>query len=164
MRSISLEGLDVHAAQTHAAILNTETGERRGLKLHLSPVEVVDFLGRCQARSVRFMKRGRPGSGSRVMRASRGSMCGSLPLGRSRVHLETGSRPIGVTPSVWYALAAGELRFAFAPTVAGRHRVAGQPPAEDLRRVRVHRTGRERVLPESLLQPGEREPERDHDQ
>jgi hypothetical protein len=44
MRSMSLVGLDVHAAQTHAAILNTETGELRGVKLRLSPIEVVSFL------------------------------------------------------------------------------------------------------------------------
>jgi len=44
MRSISLVGLDVHAAQTHAAILDTSTGELRGVKLRLAPVEVVDFL------------------------------------------------------------------------------------------------------------------------
>src|SRR5262249_9385014 len=42
--SISLVGLDVHAAQTHAAILNTETGEVRGVKLRLAPVEIVEFL------------------------------------------------------------------------------------------------------------------------
>ncbi len=44
MRSISLVGLDVHAAQTHAAILDMSTGELRGVKLRMAPVEVVGFL------------------------------------------------------------------------------------------------------------------------
>jgi hypothetical protein len=42
--SMSLVGLDVHAAQTHAAILDMATGELRGVKLRMAPVEVVGFL------------------------------------------------------------------------------------------------------------------------
>jgi transposase len=41
---MSLVGLDVHAAQTHAAILDMGTGELRGVKLRMAPAEVVDFL------------------------------------------------------------------------------------------------------------------------
>src|SRR3954469_8847991 len=42
--SMSLVGLDVHASQTHAAILDTATGELRGVKLRMAPAEVVEFL------------------------------------------------------------------------------------------------------------------------
>src|SRR3954470_17004282 len=41
--SMSLVGLDVHASQTHAAILDTATGELRGVKLRMAPAEVVGF-------------------------------------------------------------------------------------------------------------------------
>ena len=42
--SISLVGLDVHASQTHAAILDVATGELRGVKLRMPPIDVVEFL------------------------------------------------------------------------------------------------------------------------
>src|SRR3954454_16343368 len=42
--SMSLVGLDVHAAQTHAAVLDMATGELRGVKLRMTPIEVVGFL------------------------------------------------------------------------------------------------------------------------
>ena len=45
-QSMSLVGLDVHASQTHAAILDTATGELRGVRLRMAPVEVVEFLAR----------------------------------------------------------------------------------------------------------------------
>ena len=44
-QSMSLVGLDVHAAQTHAAILDMATGELRGVKLRMAPIEVVGVLG-----------------------------------------------------------------------------------------------------------------------
>jgi transposase len=44
MESMSLVGLDVHAAQTHAAVLDPLTGEVRVRKLRVAPGEVVDFL------------------------------------------------------------------------------------------------------------------------
>src|SRR3954462_2896140 len=43
-QSMSLVGLDVHAAQTHAGILDTGTGELRGVRLRMAPIEVVEFL------------------------------------------------------------------------------------------------------------------------
>lgn len=43
MESMSLVGLDVHAAQTHAAVLVPLTGEVRVSKLRVAPGEVVDF-------------------------------------------------------------------------------------------------------------------------
>jgi hypothetical protein len=41
---MSLVGLDVHASQTHAAILDMSTGELRGVRLRMPPVQVVEFL------------------------------------------------------------------------------------------------------------------------
>src|SRR5881409_1581250 len=43
-QSMSLVGLDVHASQTHAAILDVSTGELRGVKLRMAPTAVVEFL------------------------------------------------------------------------------------------------------------------------
>ena len=44
MKAMSLVGLDVHARQTHAAVLVPDTGEVRVCKLRMAPVEVVAFL------------------------------------------------------------------------------------------------------------------------
>src|SRR3954447_22112877 len=44
MKAMSLVGLDVHARQTHAAVLVPDTGEVRVSKLRMAPVEVVRFL------------------------------------------------------------------------------------------------------------------------
>jgi hypothetical protein len=44
MESMRLVGLDVHAAQTHAAVLDSVTGEVQVSKLRVSPGEIVDFL------------------------------------------------------------------------------------------------------------------------
>ena len=45
-QSMSLVGLDVHASQTHAAVLDMATGELRGVKLRMPPGQVVEFLAR----------------------------------------------------------------------------------------------------------------------
>jgi transposase len=44
MKGKTLVGLDVHAAQTHAAVLDTLTGELRVKRLVCPPLEVVPFL------------------------------------------------------------------------------------------------------------------------
>jgi hypothetical protein len=44
MRGKTLVGLDVHAAQTHAAVLDLGSGELRVKKLWGAPGEVVSFL------------------------------------------------------------------------------------------------------------------------
>ena len=48
--SISLVGLDVHAAQTHAAILDLATGELRRVRLRVPPGDVVAFLAKLPGR------------------------------------------------------------------------------------------------------------------
>ena len=44
VQSMSLVGLDVHASQTHAAVLDTATGELRGVRLRMPPTAVAEFL------------------------------------------------------------------------------------------------------------------------
>lgn len=45
LKARTVAGLDVHAAQTHAAILDPNTGELRVSKLRMPPVEVVSVPG-----------------------------------------------------------------------------------------------------------------------
>jgi transposase len=44
VKAMSLVGLDVHARQTHAAVLVPDTGELTVSKLRMEPVDVVSFL------------------------------------------------------------------------------------------------------------------------
>jgi hypothetical protein len=44
MKATCLVGLDVHARQTHAAVLVPDTGEVRVCRLRMPPVEVAGFL------------------------------------------------------------------------------------------------------------------------
>ena len=43
-KAMTLVGLDVHARQTHAAVLDPATGELAVRKLRIEPLEVVSFL------------------------------------------------------------------------------------------------------------------------
>jgi hypothetical protein len=43
-KAMTLVGLDVHARQTHAAVLDPATGELGVSKLRMPPEEVVSFL------------------------------------------------------------------------------------------------------------------------
>ena len=45
-KAMTLVGLDVHARQTHAAVLDPATGELGVSKLRMAPEEVVSFLER----------------------------------------------------------------------------------------------------------------------
>jgi len=44
VKAMTLVGLDVHAAQTHAAIVDPATGEVRVSRLRVAPIEVASFL------------------------------------------------------------------------------------------------------------------------
>jgi len=44
MKAMTLVGLDAHARQTHAAIVDSAAGELRVVKLRMPPVEVASFL------------------------------------------------------------------------------------------------------------------------
>ena len=61
--SISLVGLDVHAAQTHAAVLDRASGELRRVRLRVPPGDVVAFLASCRAGSRAVYEAGPTGFG-----------------------------------------------------------------------------------------------------
>src|SRR5688572_17435899 len=44
VKAMTLVGLDVHARQTHAAVLDARSGEVGVSRLRMAPVEVVSFL------------------------------------------------------------------------------------------------------------------------
>ena len=71
VKATCLVGLDVHARQTHAAVLDLRSGELETRRLVGVPEEVVAFLeGLPAAGAWRSMRRGRPGSGWRGLRAA----------------------------------------------------------------------------------------------
>jgi hypothetical protein len=84
---MSLVGLDVHASQTHAAILDAATGELRGVRLRMAPVEVVEFLQTLPGPVRAVYEAGPTGFG--------------LARARSRARRATGSRPTDAMPSAW---------------------------------------------------------------
>ena len=119
MRSISLVGLDVHAAQTHAAILDVETGELRGVKLRVAPIEVVEFLGSLPGPVQAVYEAGPTGFGLARYARERGIDVRVVAAGKvpraSGDRVKTDRRD---AERLARLLAAGELRFAFVPTVA----------------------------------------------
>lgn len=118
MESMSLVGLDVHAAQTHAAVLDPLTGEVQVSKLRVAPDEVVEFLdGLGSARAV--YEAGPTGFGLARAGRERGIDIrviapGSIPRG-SGDRVKTDRRD---AIRLARLLAAGELSFAFVPSVA----------------------------------------------
>jgi transposase len=117
---MSLVGLDVHAAQTHAAILDVATGELRGVKLRMAPVEVVGFLATLPG-PVRAVYEAGPTGFGRLARAGvergidvRVVAAGKVPRA-SGDRIKTDRRD---AERLARLLAAGELHFAFVPSVA----------------------------------------------
>jgi transposase len=117
--SISLVGLDVHASQTHAAVLNTATGELSGTRLRMAPVGVVDFLAKLPGAVRAVYEAGPTGFGLARAAAERGiDVCvvaaGKVPRA-SGDRIKTDRRD---AERLARLLAAGELRFAFVPSIA----------------------------------------------
>ena len=121
MKGMSLVGLDVHARQTHAAVLVPETGELRVSVLRMAPVEVVGFLdGLVPLRAV--YEAGPTGFGLARAARERGidvrvAAPGSIPKGpgdRVKTDRRDAIRLVRL-------LAAGELCFAFVPSVVDEH-------------------------------------------
>jgi transposase len=121
MKGMSLVGLDVHARQTHAAVLVPETGELRVSVLRMGPEEVVGFLdGLRPARAV--YEAGPTGFGLARAAIERGidvrvAAPGSIPRApgdRVKTDRRDAVRLVRL-------LAAGELRFAFVPSLADEH-------------------------------------------
>ena len=119
MRSISLVGLDVHAAQTHAAIFDVSTGELRGARLRMAPVEVIDFLAGLPGPVQAVYEAGPTGFGLAREAKLRGIDVRVVAAGKvpraSGDRVKTDRRD---AERLARLLAAGELRFAFVPTVA----------------------------------------------
>jgi transposase len=115
---MTLVGLDVHARQTHAAVFDPATGELTVSKLRMPPVEVVSFLERCGASVRAVYEAGATGFGLARAARERGidvrvAAPGSIPRG-SGDRVKTDRRD---ATRLVRLLAAGELSFAFVPSV-----------------------------------------------
>ncbi|MGH8965963.1 MAG: IS110 family transposase, partial [Actinomycetes bacterium] len=156
VKAMTVVGLDVHARQTHAAILDPVTGEVRVGKLRMAPMEVVSFLEGLGPELLAVYEAGPTGFGLARAARERGidvrvAAPGSIPKGpgdRVKTDRRDAIRLVRL-------LAAGELSFAFVPTVADEHFRDLVRAIEDVRgdlmRAR-HRLGK------LLLRRGERYP------
>ena len=118
-QSMSLVGLDVHASQTHAAILDMGTGELRGVRLRMAPGQVVEFLAGLPGPVRAVYEAGPTGFGLARAGVARGIdvrvvAAGKIPRA-SGDRIKTDKRD---AERLARLLAAGELHFAFVPTVA----------------------------------------------
>ncbi len=156
MKATAIVGLDVHAAQTHAAILDPVSGELRVRKLRGAPEEVVSFL-EALGQEVRAVYEAGP-TGFGLARAARErgievrvAAPGSIPRGADD-RVKTDRRD---AVRLARLLAAGELRFAFVPSLGDERFRDLVRSIEDVRgdlmRAR-HRLGK------FLLRRGERYP------
>src|ERR671915_640975 len=117
-KGMTLVGLDVHARQTHAAVLDPATGEIGVSRLRLAPLGVVSFLERLGARVRAVYEAGPTGFGLARAARERGLDVrvvapGSIPKGpgdRVKTDRRDAVRLVRL-------LAAGELSFVFVPTV-----------------------------------------------
>jgi transposase len=119
-QSMSLVGLDVHASQTHAAILDMSTGELRGVRLGMAPGEVVEFLAGLPGPVRAVYEAGPTGFGLARAASSRGIdvrvvAAGKMPRAAGD-RVKTDKRD---AERLARLLVAGELRLAFVPSVAG---------------------------------------------
>jgi len=119
MKGMTLVGLDVHAAQTHAAVLDTLTGEVKVRRLVCPPLEVVSFLEELGGGVHAVYEAGPTGFGLARAAVERGIALdivapGLIPKGPTD-RVKTDRRD---AVRLARLLAAGELRFAFVPSVA----------------------------------------------
>src|SRR5215216_4121096 len=122
VQSMSLVGLDVHASQTHAAVLDLSTGELRGVKLRMAPGQVVEFLATLPGPVRAVYEAGPTGFGLARSAVARGIDVRVVAAGKvpraSGDRVKTDKRD---AERLARLLAAGELRFAFIPSVADEH-------------------------------------------
>jgi transposase len=119
MKARALVGLDVHARQTHAAVLVPETGEVRVSKLRVAPEEVLAFLRGLGSEVCAVYEAGPTGFGLARLAREHGidvrvAAPGSIPKGSSD-RVKTDRRD---ATRLVRLLAAGELSFAFVPSIA----------------------------------------------
>jgi transposase len=119
LKAMTVVGLDVHARQTHAAIVDPVSGEVRVSRLRMAPVEVASFLEGLGPGVLGVYEAGPTGFG--LARAGRELGIdvrvvapGSIPKGPGD-RVKTDRRD---AVRLARLLAAGELSFAFVPTVA----------------------------------------------
>jgi transposase len=118
-KGMALVGLDVHARQTHAAVLDPVTGQLGVSRLRMPAVEVVGFLGGLGAGVVAVYEAGPTGFGLARAGRERGIDVrvvapGSIPKA-SGDRVKTDRRD---AIRLVRLLAAGELSFVFVPSVA----------------------------------------------
>jgi transposase len=116
---MTLVGLDVHARQTHAAVLDPATGELAVSKLRIAPEEVVSFLQGLGPGVRAVYEAGPTGFGLARAGRERGidvrvAAPGSIPRGAGD-RVKTDRRD---ALRLARLLAAGELSFVFVPSVA----------------------------------------------
>ena len=121
-KATRLVGLDVHARQTHAAILYLDSGELAVSRLQMPPLEVVGVLERLGPGVVAVYEAGPTGFGLARAGRERGIDVrvvapGSIPKG-SGDRVKTDRRD---AIRLVRLLAAGELSFAFVPSVQDEH-------------------------------------------
>jgi transposase len=118
-QSMSVVGLDVHASQTHAAILDMSTGELRGVRLRTGPAGVVEFLASLPGPVRAVYEAGPTGFGLARAAIDRGIDVRVVAPGKvpraSGDRVKTDKRD---AQRLARLLAAGELRFAYVPSVA----------------------------------------------
>jgi transposase len=116
---MSLVGLDVHASQTHAAVLDMGSGELRGVKLRMAPMGVVEFLATLPGPVRAVYEAGPTGFGLARAAIDRGIDVQVVAAGKvpraSGDRVKTDKRD---AERLARLLAAGGLRFAFVPSVA----------------------------------------------
>jgi transposase len=118
-RSMSLVGLDVHASQTHAAVLDMASGELRGTRLRMAPGDVVQFLAGLPGPVRAVYEAGPTGFG--LARAAKEHGIEVRVVAAGKVPRASGDRvktDRRDAERLVRLLAAGELRFAFVPSVA----------------------------------------------
>jgi transposase len=119
VKAKTLVGLDVHAAQTHVAFVDPATGELHVSRLRMAPVEIVGFLERLGPDVLAVYEAGPTGFGLARAGRERGIDVrvvapGSIPKGPGD-RVKTDRRD---AIRLLRLLAAGELTFAFVPSVA----------------------------------------------
>jgi transposase len=116
---MSLVGLDVHASQTHAAILDMASGELRCVRLRMAPGGVVGFLATLPGPVRAVYEAGPTGFGLARAAVDRGIEVRVVAAGKvpraAGDRVKTDRRD---AERLVRLLAAGELRFAFVPSVA----------------------------------------------
>ena len=118
VKATCLVGLDVHARQTHAAILHLDSGELGVSRLRMGPLEVVDVLERLGPGVLAVYEAGPTGFGLAREGRRRGidvrvvapGLIPKAPADRVKTDRRDAIRLVRL-------LAAGELCYAFIPTV-----------------------------------------------